>query len=76
MAVLWLVLAFIILTLSSKMVVDNATVIAHHFGMSELVFGLIIIAIGIRLPELVISNAGALKGEGDMAISNIISVVE
>ncbi|NIH11075.1 MAG: calcium/sodium antiporter [Serratia symbiotica] len=71
-AVLWLVLAFIILLLSSKMVVDNTTVIAHHFGMSELVVGLTIIAIGTSLPELATSIAGALKGEGDMAIGNII----
>ncbi|QGH61808.1 calcium/sodium antiporter [Serratia proteamaculans] len=71
-AVLWLVLAFIILPLSSKMVVDNATVIAHFFGMSELVVGLTIIAVGTSLPELATSIAGALKGEDDMAIGNII----
>ncbi len=71
-AVLWLVLAFIILPLSSKMVVDNATVIAHHFGMSEFMVGLTIIAIGTSLPELSTSIAGALKSEGNMAIGNII----
>ena len=71
-AVLWLVLAFIILPLSSRMVVDNATVIAHYFGLSELVVGLTIIAIGTSLPELATSIAGALKGEDDMAIGNII----
>lgn len=71
-AVLWLVLAFIILPLSSKMVVDNATVIAHYFGMSELVVGLTLIAIGTSLPELATTIAGALKGEDDMAIGNII----
>ncbi|CAI1590915.1 Inner membrane protein yrbG [Serratia quinivorans] len=71
-AVLWLVLAFIILPLSSKMVVDNATVIAHFFGMSELVVGLTLIAVGTSLPELATSIAGALKGEDDMAIGNII----
>ncbi|MFZ1871961.1 MAG: calcium/sodium antiporter [Chania sp.] len=71
-AVLWLVLAFIILPLSSKMIVDNATVIAHYFGLSELVVGLTIIAIGTSLPELATSIAGALKGEDDMAIGNII----
>lgn len=54
------------------MVVYNATVIAHHFGMSELVVGLTIIAVGTSLPELATSIADALKGEGDMAIGNII----
>lgn len=71
-AILWLVLAFIILPLSSKMIIDNATVIAHCFDLSELVVGLTIIAIGTSLPELATSIAGALKGEGDIAIGNII----
>lgn len=71
-ATLWLVLAFIILPLASRMVVDNATVIAHYFGMSELAVGLTMIAVGTSLPELATSIAGALKGEGDMAIGNII----
>ena len=46
------------------MVVDNATVIAHYFGLSELVVGLTIIAIGTSPPELATSIAGALKGRG------------
>ncbi|MEB6334186.1 calcium/sodium antiporter [Serratia rhizosphaerae] len=71
-ATLWLVLAFIILPLASRMVVDNATVIAHYFGMSELAVGLTVIAVGTSLPELATSIAGALKGEDDMAIGNII----
>ncbi|WON76550.1 calcium/sodium antiporter [Serratia sp. UGAL515B_01] len=71
-AILWLVLAFIILPLASKMTIDNATVIAHYFGMSELVVGLTIIAIGTSLPELATSIAGALKSEDDIAIGNII----
>ncbi|EFE96428.1 calcium/sodium antiporter [Serratia odorifera] len=71
-AMLWLLLAFIILPLSSRMIVDNATAIAHYFGLSELVVGLTIIAVGTSLPELATSIAGALKGEDDMAIGNII----
>ncbi|KEY59946.1 calcium/sodium antiporter [Serratia sp. DD3] len=71
-AILWLILAFVILPLSSKMVIDNATVIAHYFDMSELVVGLTVVAIGTSLPELATSIAGALKGEDDMAVGNII----
>ena len=71
-ATLWLVLAFIILPLASRMVVDNATVIAHYFGMSELAVGLTLIAVGTSLPELATAIAGALKGEDDMAIGSII----
>jgi len=54
------------------MVVDNPTVIAHNFGMSEFVVGLTIIAIGTSLPKLANSIAWALKGEDNMAIGNII----
>ncbi|WP_407047559.1 hypothetical protein [Vibrio cholerae] len=54
------------------MLVDNAVVIAKHFGMSDLVIGLTIIAVGTSLPELAASLAGALKGEDDMAVGNII----
>ncbi|NMS31461.1 calcium/sodium antiporter, partial [Vibrio parahaemolyticus] len=52
--------------------VDNAVIIAKHFGMSDLVIGLTIIAIGTSLPELAASLAGVLKGEDDMAVGNII----
>ncbi len=71
-AFLWLILGLIILPLASRMVVDNATVIARDLGLSELVIGLTIVAIGTSLPELATSIAGALKGEADMAIGNII----
>jgi cation:H+ antiporter len=71
-AFLWLALAFIIMPLSSGMIVDNATVIARYFGISELVIGLTVIAIGTSLPELATFIAGAIKGEDDIAVGNII----
>lgn len=54
------------------MIIDNTTVIAHYFGLSELLVGLTIIAIGTSLPELATSIAGALKGEDDMAIARLL----
>lgn len=71
-AVLWLALAFIILPLSARIVIDNAGVLAHYLGISELAIGLTILAIGTSLPELTILIAGALKGEDDIALGNII----
>ena len=71
-AFLWLALAFIIMPLASNMIVDNASVIARYFGISELVIGLTVIAIGTSLPELATFIAGALKGEDDIALGNII----
>lgn len=71
-ATFWLILGLILLPLSANLLVDNAVIIAKFFGMSDLVIGLTIIAIGTSLPELAASLAGVLKGEDDMAMGNII----
>ena len=56
----------------SNLVLNNAVYIAQYFGMSDLVIGLTIIAVGTSLPELAASLAGVMKGEDDMAVGNII----
>jgi cation:H+ antiporter len=71
-AALWLVIGLILLPIGANTLVENAVVIAKFFGMSDLVIGLTIIAIGTSLPELAASLAGVLKGEDDMAVGNII----
>lgn len=71
-AFLWLAVALILLPVSTRMVIDNATVIADFFGISELVIALTIISVGTSLPELATVIAGALKGEDDIAIGNLI----
>ncbi|HCG9814852.1 TPA: calcium/sodium antiporter [Vibrio parahaemolyticus] len=71
-AIMWVVIGLILLPLAASLLVDNAVIIAKHFGMSDLVIGLTIIAIGTSLPELAASLAGVLKGEDDMAVGNII----
>jgi cation:H+ antiporter len=71
-AIGWVVFGLILLPLSSHYLVDAAVTIAHYFGISELVIGLTIIALGTSLPELAASVAGVLKGEDDMAIGNVI----
>ncbi|WP_438466208.1 calcium/sodium antiporter [Marinomonas sp. PE14-40] len=60
------------LILSSKILVWGATGIAVAFGVSELLIGLTIIAIGTSLPELAASITSALKGHHDIAIGNIL----
>lgn len=71
-AALWVVIGLVVLPLSADMLVDNAVIIAQYFGMSDLVIGLTIIAVGTSLPELAASLAGVMKGEDDMAVGNII----
>lgn len=71
-AAIWVVIGLIILPIAADRLVDSAVTIAQYFGMSDLVIGLTIIAIGTSLPELAASLAGVLKGEDDMAVGNII----
>ncbi|KAA8999236.1 calcium/sodium antiporter [Affinibrenneria salicis] len=71
-ACLWLILALIILPLAARIVVDNATVIARHFAISELAIGLTVLAIGTSLPELATAIVGTLKREDDIALGNLI----
>ncbi|MBD2783897.1 calcium/sodium antiporter [Xenorhabdus sp. DI] len=71
-ALLWVVLGLMILPISTRMVIDNATVIARIYGVSELVIGLTILAVGTSLPELATAIAAAIKGENDMAMGNIV----
>ena len=53
-------------------VVENASYIAGKLGMSDLLVGLTIVAVGTSLPELVTSMVAAKKGENDIAIGNAI----
>ncbi|MEY3122766.1 MAG: hypothetical protein RI993_1591 [Pseudomonadota bacterium] len=71
-AVMWLVLGGIILLVSSRMLVWGAVNIAEWFGVSDLIIGLTIVAIGTSLPELAASIVSALKGEHDIAIGNVL----
>ncbi|KAF7769343.1 cation:H+ antiporter [Pseudoalteromonas undina] len=71
-AVFWLVIGMILLPVSSHFLVGSAVDIAKYFGLSDLVIGLTIIAIGTSLPELAASIAGVLKNEDDLALGNIV----
>jgi cation:H+ antiporter len=71
-AALWFVIGLLVLMASSRLVVWGAAEVAHALGVSDLVVGLTIVAIGTSLPELVASVASALKGEVDLAIGNVI----
>lgn len=71
-AAIWIAVGLILLPVSAGLLVDNAVIIAKYFGMSDLVIGLTIIAVGTSLPELAASVAGVLKGEDDMAVGNIV----
>jgi cation:H+ antiporter len=71
-ALFWLITGLILLTVSSKILVWGAVNVATELGVSELIIGLTIIAIGTSLPELAASITGALKNEHDIAIGNVV----
>lgn len=71
-AIFWLIAGLAALMISSKMLVWGASSIAQAFGISDLVIGLTIVAVGTSLPELAASVTSALRGHHDIAIGNII----
>ncbi len=71
-AVIYLIMGTIMLPIASKIMVNGATDIALHFGVSDMVIGLTIVALGTSLPELAATIASAMKKEHDLAIGNIV----
>ncbi|MFH2126889.1 MAG: sodium:calcium antiporter, partial [Pseudomonadota bacterium] len=61
-----------LLVLGAHWMVDGAVAAARAFGVSELVMGLTIIALGTSLPELATSVIASLRGERDIAVGNVI----
>lgn len=71
-ALFWVALGLVVLLLSSRLLVWGAVNVAHYFEVPDLIIGLTIVAIGTSLPELAASVTGALKGEHDIAIGNVL----
>lgn len=71
-AALWFGIGLALLVTSAEVLVWGATTIATGFGISPLVIGLTVIAIGTSLPELAASVMSTLKGHYDIAIGNVI----
>ena len=71
-AVFWLVVGLVLLIVSSRILVWGAVEIAHGFGVSDLIIGLTIVAVGTSLPELAASIIATRKGEHDIALGNIL----
>jgi cation:H+ antiporter len=71
-ALIWLIIGAVFLLVSSRLLVWGAVAIAQELGISDLVIGLTIVALGTSLPELAASLMGAIKKEHDIAIGNII----
>jgi len=68
----WLLLGMIILPASSHILVTGAVDVAARLGVSDLVIGLTIVAVGTSLPELAAAVASVMKREHELVIGNII----
>jgi len=62
----------VLVIIGAHFTVESAAEIAKSFGISEWIIGIILVALGTSLPELVVSISAAVKGKVDMAIGNII----
>ena len=68
----WLIVGLVVLVLSSRLLVWGAVEIARNYGVSDLVIGLTIVAIGTSLPELASSIIAVRKQEHDLALGAIL----
>jgi len=62
----------LVMVLGADWLVDSASTIARELGISELVIGLTIVAVGTSAPELATSIVAVLRGQRDIAVGNII----
>ena len=70
--ILLLIAGIAMILMGANALVDNSSIIARKFGISEFVIGIVIIGIGTSLPEFTVSLMSAIQGKGDMAIGNIV----
>ncbi|MDP7593577.1 MAG: calcium/sodium antiporter [Litorilituus sp.] len=71
-SIFWLLAGITLLVLSAHFLVDSAIFIAKAYGISDLVIGLTIVALGTSLPELAASIVSIIKKEDDLAMGNIV----
>lgn len=69
---LYLVLGLIGLPMGADLLVDNASIIARSYGVSDAVIGLTLVALGTSLPELATTVMAALRNQADVAMGNVI----
>jgi cation:H+ antiporter len=62
----------VVLVTGGHALVNGAVAVARRFGLSPLVIGLTVVAFGTSAPELAVSLGAALRGQGDMALGNVV----
>ena len=72
MAYLYLLICLVVIVFSADWLVAGAVTIAKRFKISDFVIGAVIVGVGTSFPELVVSTIGAIEGNSDIAIGNVI----
>jgi len=72
LAIFWFIVGLGTLLLGAELLVDGAIGIAREIGVSDVVIGITLVALGTSLPELAVSLVSAMKDEHGMAIGNIV----
>ncbi|MBQ6178830.1 MAG: calcium/sodium antiporter [Bacteroidales bacterium] len=72
MTIIWLLVGLGLIVLGADWLVEGASSIARKAGVSEFVIGLTIVGFGTSCPELVVSLTGALEGNADIAVGNVV----
>ena len=67
-----LIIGLVLLVVGGEMTIDNGVAVAKIMGVSEVVIGMFVLAVGTSLPELVTSGIAAYKKETDLALGNIV----
>lgn len=71
-AMVWLALGLVLLVASSRMLVWGAVELAQALGVSDLVIGLTVVAVGTSLPELASAVAATRKGQHGLVLGNVL----
>ncbi len=71
-AIIWLIIGLAALLVGAHFMVDGALEVARALGVTELVIGILLVALATSLPELAVSLVAALKGEYGLALGNIV----
>ena len=71
-AIMWLLVGLAALLIGAHLLVQGSIAVAVYFGVSDVVIGILLVALGTSLPELAVSLVSALRGEYGLAIGNIV----
>ena len=71
-SIIWLLLGLALVVFGADYLVDGASSVARRYGLSEFVIGLTIVGMGTSAPEMVVSFIGAIQGNADISVGNVV----